>query len=581
MTPHIGEGGDKPEYKARQERVVLGDADARQVIDLLTTMDETEKAELWNILRGRALREIDDFTKTRILSNGQPVTDDAAGNRIGFETESYADILNFRGAVAINDRENGRQFDISLGAGADCMFDYLVSSCWATEIAAGRGVQGQSVTSLTGCTFTVYSTVQAAFTAYQAEAAGVDRTMFICRGVYQEAVTLTTGPTSSTLRVFGAGAGQWNNADGATEITPVTGTAFTAASNAKIEWSDISFIAGVSGFALSNSGASVSHKFNNCYFSGDITGGSVRDTYDHCIFNGSFNPTSTVTDTRFNNCYWKAAQTSSGSTAWGGVKFADCFFAAAVSISNTHVRGLAFVGCTFGIDGGAGITTPWITLSQTGQQNNIRIVGCHFTRYGAGSSTGMIRIAAAAASYGYGNVISGNTFDYQEFSYIVSADTDVEDWCITGNAFGKNPSAPIGYLEENTAFASVSGNFKNSVFGPNSPGTYIEYSITGSGNVFFPGSAATGPSTGGSAGTDEPYVVYAAAPALANARQYITAQAGAPGFLVRPEGALYWNTAANDLYVNADGAFDWRAPMKMRVYTSLGESPAGVVNSFP
>ena len=225
------------EAAAKHPRRALTDDDARQIINLFTTMDEAQKAELWNVLRGRALKEIDDYTKTRILTNGEPVTNLGDGTRVGFETESYADILNFRGAVAINARENGRQFDISLGAGADCMFDYLVSSCWAAEVAAGRGVEGQTETTRSGCTYKIYSTIQGAATAAATDfpvGAGVTETtnirvavIFVCAGPsgqYTETVTATVA-----LNIFGSGADSvtWIPAAGAgnscIEFTAATG----------------------------------------------------------------------------------------------------------------------------------------------------------------------------------------------------------------------------------------------------------------------------------------------------------------------------------------------------------------------
>ena len=87
------------------------------------------------------------------------------------------------------------------GGGADCMFDFLVSECWADEVAAGRGVEGQEMTSLSGCTFKVYSTVAAAVTQANTDyptGGGITTTstvrepvIFICSGSYTESATAT------------------------------------------------------------------------------------------------------------------------------------------------------------------------------------------------------------------------------------------------------------------------------------------------------------------------------------------------------------------------------------------------------
>ena len=42
----------------------------------------------------------------------------------------------------------------------ECLFDAIVSECWAEEVAAGRGAEGQEFSGYS--TFRVYSTLQQA-----------------------------------------------------------------------------------------------------------------------------------------------------------------------------------------------------------------------------------------------------------------------------------------------------------------------------------------------------------------------------------------------------------------------------------
>src|SRR3972149_2259422 len=107
-------------------------------------------------------------------------------------------------------------------------YDYLVDTNWATEVAAGRGTEGQTFTTFHGFSFKVFSTIQGAMDAFAGESAGSDKAMKIVsnQSGYLENVTLNSPPSSSSLRVFGVGSGQWNGAHGAVRISPLLGVPF-------------------------------------------------------------------------------------------------------------------------------------------------------------------------------------------------------------------------------------------------------------------------------------------------------------------------------------------------------------------
>ena len=52
-------------------------------------------------------------------------------------------------------------------------FDYLVTQCWAKEVRAGRGREGDELPTLTDWTFRVFSSVQKAVDAAHGETVAI------------------------------------------------------------------------------------------------------------------------------------------------------------------------------------------------------------------------------------------------------------------------------------------------------------------------------------------------------------------------------------------------------------------------
>ncbi len=84
---------------------------------------------------------------------------------------------------------NNRRLDLDAVGFGFCL-DVLVSSCWATEVAAGRGAEGEQFTGGEGCTFAIYSTIQGAAT--YAATLGRAASIGICPGEYRETLIFTT-----------------------------------------------------------------------------------------------------------------------------------------------------------------------------------------------------------------------------------------------------------------------------------------------------------------------------------------------------------------------------------------------------
>lgn len=151
-----------------------------------------------DIVRATSQQHLDNAShnlQQRWMNSGVPVvTDNATTPRSRDVTgEAYFDVINIIGGQGVMESTNPRQLNLSLGGGADCLFDYLVSSCFAT--LAGF-TEGQSFTSLSGCTFKGYSTVKGAATQATIDyppSQTIIPTIAICGGTYQETGIVVAG----------------------------------------------------------------------------------------------------------------------------------------------------------------------------------------------------------------------------------------------------------------------------------------------------------------------------------------------------------------------------------------------------
>lgn len=161
--------------------------------------------QLWEAQRSRALTDAKNRVNTRYLFNGSEITQNLAGTTIGLTGgKGQFDIVNLIGATGwIDSATNARQVNFIVGSGGGFTYDYLVAVEWATEVAAARGVEGQTIRTVSGFTFKLYSTVAGAVTqAFTDFPSTTPPTIFVCAGSYAESVALGS---SQYVRIFGSG----------------------------------------------------------------------------------------------------------------------------------------------------------------------------------------------------------------------------------------------------------------------------------------------------------------------------------------------------------------------------------------
>ena len=357
------------------------------------------------------------------------------------------------------------------GAGADCMFDYLVSPCWADEVAAGRGAEGQEFSSLTGCTFIVYSTIQAAITA--ADAVNATRTIFICDGNYGEDVTIASTQAHS-LDIIGAGRGNvittslaYRGAiasNGFVTLQGMTIGTFDPADGQSMWLQDVKISTQI---APGDFGDSGTINFVNCDIASiDIIVGTHENwKFTHCDI-GSVTPATTSVNVVANFTFDRCRIT--GDQTW------------------THCREILYTGCEWQYT--AGTYSLRITSSSSQRVHGFSIIGGYMaSRAVSGTPEDYIQLqGTAGVIIGFqcvGVNFRGFSTTSSEAHYINStASAGIVDGAnIANNVF--QPNTASTYLEDNTGnYSSVNGAFVNSVIGPNVPGGKAKYTITGTGN---------------------------------------------------------------------------------------------------
>ena len=171
------------------------------------------------------------------------------------------------------------------------------------------------------------------------------------------------------------------------------------------------------------------------------------------------------------------------------------------------------------------------------------------------------------------NVVSSNFINWNLYAE-TSASSRIG---VNFTASGSNRFQYCAFLLWNFRGYTSGNEFQNTASA--GTGTVGAHNISDAGTVTDFGTVEGHTLGGGTAApSDEPYVVYApASTALTAARQYVYVGSGVPAVSAL-EGATFFSTDNNDPYINIDGATDWRQPVRFRVYTSLGESPASGVS---
>ena len=425
----------------------------------------------------------------RVLASSADVNALVDGTEV-FAGASRATVLDLLGATGYRDKHDRNVLRIwPSGGGADCMFNAIASKCWATEVAAGRGIEGQSFTSLTGCTFKVYSTVQGAIDGRPGD--DVSKwVILVCAGDYAEDVVLNDA-TKLIPDIHGVG---YNN----TIIQSVTVTAVEGGGNRDTSiWKNLT-IRGNGTLLFSSATGTLSRvTFENVWFS-DATsspkGGTITMTeLDVAVFtNCHFRASPTVTGSRiiFDGCVLHpSTELSIGGTSSNVITVDGCIFDDAM-LAVQDFSAMSITGCIFDYtlthDHSIKLSVAAGTLSVRGTITGNAFVGAPTTAYiyiDSWASTG-----AREALTITGNAFKGDTYAATT-RILLSDDTDVNNVVFAHNTMAADTTPE--YIEDVSGF-TVSGNFSNSVFGPNAPANIVRYSITGTNNLFIPASSMSG-----------------------------------------------------------------------------------------
>lgn len=411
------------------------DDEVQHLLDQLGDLTPAQQEQMTNAfasfveswVRWRYLPRAKQFIKDRILSNGNPVTTSSAGTTLDLKNTSVFDTLNFVGGTVAINSSNARQVDITMGGGADCMFDYLVSSCFTT--LAGF-TEGRAFTSLSGCTFYGYSTVAGAAAAISALANQSATVLFICSGDYVENVNFTGPATGGKIAIFGAGRHS-------TRLTGATsgGTALNIGSISQVTMQNIKVGSNASASAVGLScGGNTDTYIANCEFvanhasaTGVVASAGTRGVrFATCDFTGTGTGISGA-GIYLVNCDI-AATTGLTCTASGPVGAVGCLFTGTTGVKaatsgqtlRTSITDSVFSGCTTGISCTAGpsfaqgefIGNTFLNCATAihfgttaNNANSMRIIGNHFTSGNAAHKA--IDDTSGALSR---SVIIGNTF---------------------------------------------------------------------------------------------------------------------------------------------------------------------------
>jgi len=470
-----------------QEKQELAEDIAQRLVttgairDLLPMLDEQSVADLaartspymWANIPINALRKIKRAAPIRVLVDGEDVDVDDSGAGVGHAGPTLPDIVNFIGATGYLTAGDGRQVNIRAGGGgADCMFDYLVSPCFATDLP--NFTEGQTFTSLSGCTFKGYSTVQGMYTA----AAGQGHTTaFICGGTYSESPTINLTGADDRLWVFGAGSRR----------TVIEGTHTLTDVGSGMFYQNVGFGSASLTYRTTDiftSGAiNPDIDFAHCWLAGRFSCDATTFRFVDCDFNHGFIwHTQAVDQVICEGCMFGDNEFNSiNLSVSGDFRFEGGQLNRGVLINGNSISG-RFTAIKFGT---SGVTATWLKFTG-GMVGRWVVSNCQFDS--PADATGSIYFENVSGSFEI--AVIGNRFTTGSSKpMITSADASVMA-IIIGNVFQRDGA---GNHVEDYGGVSISGSFTDSVFGPNYPST-AQYDITGSNNIFFPVSSAVGSS---------------------------------------------------------------------------------------
>ena len=401
----------------------------------------------------------------RITVNDADVVEDSAGTEVWGGPSRFA-VMDFPGATAwIDDDDRNTVHIRAAGGGADCAYDYIVSSCFSS---LDGFTEGMTLYSISGCPFKGYSTLTLVSADIDANgAAGGAYSTLLC-GITTESVTISPG--SKKLFFYGSGR----------EHSGITGTltVSTMSSAAILEFYDLSLPALTAG---DENAYCVAHRCAISTLTSVTTSGWLEARFYDCTID-------TVVSSSLSNwgtCLWQGCNLSTfdlslgvGSTPHGGIRIIDCQFPTTGTIkieSGGHNQIIDNIW-----SGSGTATTPIVFIVGSSSFGDI-IKGNKLPA----PPTGGAAIAWTGAGL-WGADIIGNTFPYggQTTINFVRGTTGAAIVNVTGNSFEPRDATPT-YLEDDVGI-SISGKFHDSTFGPNTPADFdLELLSGSSGNLYI------------------------------------------------------------------------------------------------
>lgn len=453
----------------------------------------------------------------RILASGAEVDSDANGVSIGSLGKSEFDVINFAGATGtIESAAEGRRVNIRTGGGVlDCLADIIVSPCWADEVAAGRGTEGQLATTFSGCDVYLVSTVQYAWdgvgemlVANGGPGGAKDRNLhtvvFICPGdAGPLSITGDNGNNAYSVKFEGMGDdSQINHGTGGATAVSITGgikpLTFTRLMMGNV--ANTAPIVATDGGSIRLNDVTVGLSTGRSPVFSDPTGQSVFAFNCRFPVNQasmySLDMNSNGNDSTFTACNFDDRVRVGNETKFKTCRFNQGNAAVGVVATNNTVW---LQGCEFRTSGSP--FTSYIT-ADIGSQN-IYVADC-FATVGA---TQAILLTALANGATHHHIVNNNWACALGLNYTGSSEAERINY--SGNT---HLSTEPGYVP----FIYAQGKFKNCTFDANGPAqAYVSQSATSSGNAI----------------------------------NGVQTNAGAPSHN-SSEGMLYFDQTANTLYIN-------------------------------
>lgn len=482
----------------------------------LDLFSKTFAPSIYRLVLPDIMRQAATQLAPRILAASSEVTLDGNGVSVGSLGKSEFDVLNFVDATAtIESAAEGRRVNIRTSSAGLICYDYLVTTCWATQAAALGLADPYTATLFDGCTVKITSTVKKAVDDIISLNGDQWYHVGICPGSYTDTVSWpgsTSGAAVDGVALIGlAGAG--SIAGGSlNHVVSVGPTSGSSTAHAIVIANGNPCAMYLENLALRGSSSAQSLRNND--LSGGGGGLNLSAIWHDVYFQRLVNFDSA--SVRAVNCSFDSGITLLADDAPDHVFFLNCYFGDTVSWPLATVNDWAFTSCRFNTGGngaarlGGGGTVRFISCffdatvgtdnilytTSTQQLTHLTIDDCDFNDKPA-SNQAVIRLqptAGAGAAQEVADVTITNNRFHGGWNSATGATTalikligttndPIRRPIISHNTFGGDANDESSFIEDQGGF-SVIGDFVNrGVFANNAPTAKALYLLT---NYTFP-----------------------------------------------------------------------------------------------